>query len=208
QRNRLLQNIKSGHRVAEAAIEPWTEKMIALGNKIVSDRFRLIGELAGLLAPIYREYSGSNDEVRITIESQVQPHHGEEAYWTALKNLKQRERQLGVSLVGPHRDDLNISINDRDLRDYGSRGEHKSVLIALRLAELQFLKQKREETPVFLLDDCFSELDETRERGVFFSFHGLGQMFLTSPRELGFLEEAVSSEISKYRVQNGVIEPL
>lgn len=205
QRNKILQDMKTGMSVAESTLEPWTEKMITAGSKILRDRHHFISEYSRLLDPVYREYSTTNDSIAVVIDSIVLAPDFESNYISALKKYAAKERALGVSLVGPHRDDLVISINGRDIRTYGSRGEHKSVVIALKLAELQFLKIKRDETPIFLLDDCFSELDDIREQRVFSSLQGLGQMFITSPRERSVLESIEPENISKYHVQNGVI---
>ncbi len=206
QRNKILQDMKSGLRAAESTLEPWTEKMVSVGAKIIRERHHFIVEYSRMLDPLYRGYSASNDSISVAIDSTVSASAVEQNYVSTLKKAAAKERALGVSLVGPHRDDLVITINGKDIRNYGSRGEHKSVVIALKLAELKFLKHKREETPIFLLDDCFSELDEIREKNVFSSFQDFGQMFLTSPRQRDVLESIAPENISKYHVQNGVIQ--
>lgn len=208
QRNKILQDIKSGLRITEATLEPWTVKLVEIGSKIIDERVRQLKDFVETLVPIYKKYSGSRDELALAIETQVSLHEIEESYRAALKKLSSKEKILGRSLVGPHRDDLLITINGRDIRVYGSRGEHKSAVIAFKLAELQFIKKKKEETPIVLLDDCFSELDDVREKEVFFSLQGLGQMFITTPREKNFFETKSAGEVTKYVVENGHIRSL
>jgi len=104
------------------------------------------------------------------------------AFRSALKKRRQKERVLGVTMVGPHRDDVVFTIDGQDLRKYGSRGEHKTVLFSEKMAEFQYLHNKRQETPILLLDDCYSELDNERERNMLETLDGEGQIFLTSPK--------------------------
>jgi len=133
-----------------------------------------------------------------------------EDFYNALGSVKKKERILGTTLVGPHRDDLIFQINGMDLRKYGSRGEHKSVLVALKIAEFRYLKNKQDETPIMLLDDCYSELDNLREKKVFNSLNDLGQIFMTSPKE-SILENQRGqsgkfSKVSKFYIESGNIE--
>jgi DNA replication and repair protein RecF len=205
QRNKILNDIKSGGRVADSTVEPWTEKLVEAGGKIIRDRYEFLSEYTLGLQPIYREYSASKDEISLRVESLASEQDTEMSFRSALMKLGRKERIVGRSLVGPHRDDLMIAINGRDIRAFGSRGEHKTALIAMKLAELQFLREKKDETPILLLDDCFSELDEVREEQVFFSFHEVGQMFLTTPRARGFLSGSNSNDTAAYFVENGGI---
>jgi DNA replication and repair protein RecF len=90
------------------------------------------------------------------------------------------ERQIGTTLVGPHRDEFACKINGQDLRKFASQGQHKTFLVALKLAEFFYLKERCNETPLMLLDDIFSELDEHRS-GRLLSFVGdISQTFITS----------------------------
>ncbi len=158
-------------------------------------------------------YTQSKDSFGMYIESTTnengeQPK--EESFYSALLSCRSRERAMGTTVVGPHRDDITFEIDGKNLRKYGSRGEHKSVLISLKLAEFRFLKEKRVETPVFLLDDFRSELDKFRGEKVFSSLQGLGQIFLTTPTKKmlsdDFLSAASFFDVSKFHVAEGQIE--
>jgi DNA replication and repair protein RecF len=210
QRNKILQAIKTGAHYEESAVEPWTEKLIELGCQITHDRKRGVEALGQELAVIYRAVTDSKECLSVDLESSIIYDSTALAdnFCAALNRLKSKERLLGMTLAGPHRDDLVFRNNGLDVRRFGSRGEHKSLLIALKLAEFKFLKQKTAETPVFLLDDYYSELDDWREEHVFSMLCGLGQIFLTSPKETWLNERAAglaSSAISKFYIENGII---
>ena len=213
QRNRVLQQIRDGQAVPETSIEPWTQRLVEVGCEIINARNIFILEFSETLQAIYKKYTESRDILKIFIESTVTLRHEiceTEDFYGAFQSVKNKEKVLGTTLVGPHRDDLVFKINGMDLRKYGSRGEHKSVLVALKIAEFRYLKLKQDETPIMLLDDCYSELDNLREEKVFKSLKDLGQIFMTSPRE-SILDNQRGqfdnfSNISRFYIENGNIE--
>jgi DNA replication and repair protein RecF len=93
------------------------------------------------------------------------------------------ERQLATTIVGPHRDEIEFSINDLNLRTFASQGQHKTFIVALKIAEFFYLKDRCNETPILLLDDILSELDEHRAGRVLDLTQQLGQTFITSTSE-------------------------
>ena len=210
QRNRILQNIRNGQTFDKNAIIPWNNSLVRKGSQIIGDRYSYLREFDTVLEPIYRQYTQSNENLTVTLDSPFKDDTTEaiEAQFsTALAQVQRREEILGTTLRGPHRDDLRFSIDDVDLRHFGSRGEHKSALISLKIAEFFFVQERRQETPIMLLDDCYSELDGFREKRVFESLKDLGQVFMTSPRQH---QAAMSQEFSNskaFHVENGVIEP-
>ncbi|MBN1350691.1 DNA replication and repair protein RecF, partial [candidate division KSB1 bacterium] len=103
------------------------------------------------------------------------------------------EYRRGVSLVGPHRDDFSFSINENELRRFGSRGQHKTVLIASKLSEYSYLKIKNEETPIILFDDLFSDLDSMRISKIIEKLDHVGQVFITTTRAV---EDDLDSKMS------------
>ena len=213
QRNRVLQQIRDGQAVSETSIAPWTQRLVEVGCEIINARNMFILEFSETLQAIYKKYTESRDILKIFIESTVTLRHEiceTEDFYGAFQSVKNKEKVLGTTLVGPHRDDLVFKINGMDLRKYGSRGEHKSVLVALKIAEFRYLKLKQDETPIMLLDDCYSELDNLREEKVFKSLKDLGQIFMTSPRE-SILDNQRGqfddfSNISRFYIENGNIE--
>lgn len=213
QRNKILQNIRDGVAVQESSIEPWTQSLVNTGSKILEERRKFINDFSMVLTPIYRDYTNSKDELEVSIEYSVPMRKDksyEESFYDVLQELKRKERVLGVTLAGPHRDDILFMINGLDIKKYGSRGEHKTVLISTKLAEFNFILQKKEETPIFLLDDYHSELDDSREEKVFYSLQKLEQLFLTCPKESVFnLTPYPLNQhdgISRFYIKDGKIE--
>jgi len=213
QRNSVLQQIRDEQGVSETSIEPWTQRLVEVGCEIINARNKFILEFSEVLQAIYKKYTDSRDKLKILIESTVTIQKeicAMEDFYNALGSVKKKERILGMTLVGPHRDDLIFQINQMDLRKYGSRGEHKSVLVALKIAEFRYLKTNLDETPIMLLDDCYSELDNLREEKVFNSLNELGQIFMTSPKESILDNQRGQSEkfsrISKFCIESGDIE--
>lgn len=212
QRNRILQNARSGFHIDPSAIAPWTENLVKIGSQITRDRYLFIHDFSNVLAKIYRQYTETSDDLSVRLKSRLPDADMEQIEGEFVRLLDERfhrEKKRGATLVGPHREDLDFSINGVDLRSFGSRGEHKSALISLKLAEFRYLEQKKEEKPVLLLDDCYSELDNSRERKVLNSLGGLGQIFVTTPRRemaefhdqfLSGHEESFSFEVNQGQV--------
>ncbi len=186
QRNRLLQAQREGKWVADNALAPWNETLVKHGTAITLKRKRVVAELAELLKELYREHTGTKDLLDVRLVSSIDAEPGVDAgarFLAALGRTRAQERALGRTVVGPHRDDLDLRINGRDLRRFGSRGEHKSALLCLKVAEFRLLRARKEVTPILLVDDYHSELDSQRERNVLEALVGVGQAFLTSPKE-------------------------
>jgi DNA replication and repair protein RecF len=120
--------------------------------------------------------------------------------------LAGRERELaqGVSLVGPHRDDLDFLVDGVPQGVYGSRGQQRLSVVALRLAEVAFMRAETGEPPLLLLDDVLSELDPARQRFVLETLGGDGQTLLTTT-DLGALDSAFLARARVYRVENGTL---
>ena len=119
--------------------------------------------------------------------------------------LASREKKLGVSLAGPHRDDLDFLVDDRSLRFFGSQGQQRSFLLAFKAAQVMDLEEQHQEPPVLLLDDLASELDSRRQEGFFnFLLNRRGQVFLTSAQQ-PLLADKVRQTASFFKVDQGVV---
>ncbi len=211
QRNMLLKNIRDSKFADEASLEVWTEGLIKAGSRIINFRLKFIQSFSKILNSIFKRFE-KNGDTQLTIESTIQQKNEEmteDSFRDALLSFRKKERILGTTYVGPHRDDLLFTIDGMDVRKYGSRGQHKSLLISLKIAEYNYLYQQKEEQPLLLLDDCYSELDEMREKSAFESVQGLGQIILTSPRK-NILENKDYShrDVNYYFVKQGTIEQI
>jgi len=156
-RNRLLYYIKIGRsKVGELAF--WDEKLVALGSFIIRKRQKLLGAMNLNLNQIYGEISGNNESFNLKYKQTVAP----ENFRGVLESQRAREIENTATLFGPHRDDLVFLLENKDITTFGSRGEYRSAILALKIAELEFLRSEVETEPILLLDDIFSELDKTR----------------------------------------------
>jgi DNA replication and repair protein RecF len=159
QRNALLRALE-GTRPSpsqQAELELWTSDFCAVSVELVSQRRMLSESLAPLVANFYQELSESDSVVAITYE---QSWNGE--LRDALAKSFDDDRFRGYTTVGPHRDDLGVSLEGRDARRQASQGEQRSLALALRLAGHELVRQRRGMDPLLLLDDVFSELDPVR----------------------------------------------
>jgi len=130
-----------------------------------------------------------------------------EVFARSLHGARKKEIAQGMSLVGPHRDDLRFLTDDIDLGVFGSRGQQRAVALSLKLAEAKFMLSKTGEQPILLLDDVLSELDGQRRRHLLGTVARYQQVLMTTTNldqfEPDFLEQAVL-----FRVNQGRIEPL
>ena len=160
QRNRLLKEPTC--TPSDAFV--WDMQLCEYATTIVAARLKYVIENADLLTSLYQEISGGADVLRVAYESRI---HAENYSSSLLKTLAQsfeRDRLRGFTGAGPHRDDLQISINDHDVRTDASRGETRSTVLSLKVAEMRACEQVFGKKPLLLLDDVFSELDGRRRR--------------------------------------------
>jgi DNA replication and repair protein RecF len=185
QRNALLVQIQKGE-ATEMMLPAWDESLALYGCKIIQARCQFVQDNVDFLQKAYENISASSQFLRFKYRSQFDDVVGgpdaitPTRFMERLSEYRTREKQRGQTLVGPHRDDLDLAIDDIDLRRYGSRGEHKSALMALKVIESEYLKQKLNTAPIILLDDLISELDETRARQCVQIFAGRGQLFISA----------------------------
>jgi len=176
QRNALL---KKAHQPSVQELFPWNLRLSELGATITRARAQLCEQLAEKLTGIYAEISQVDTQVTIA----YQPKFPLEAYETQL--LSKLESHLhedfvrGFTAYGPHREDFAVTFNDRAADEYASRGETRTALLALKIIELQLIEAVRDQTPLLLLDDVFSELDGARRRALT-GFLQQYQTFLTT----------------------------
>lgn len=157
ERNKLLLHIKN-KRAKVDELEFWDGKLIELSVKIIEARQKAIKFINKNLPPIYQDISGTKENLKLVYKESVQA----EKFREMLAAIQEREIEQTSTLYGPHRDDFSILLDDRDITTFGSRGEYRSALLALKVGELNYLRDKLNESPVLLLDDIFSELDHDR----------------------------------------------
>ncbi|MCK5526127.1 MAG: DNA replication/repair protein RecF, partial [Candidatus Latescibacteria bacterium] len=186
QRNRLLKRITRVGAEADRLLGPWDEELAACGARIVRRRMEMIEKLRDDFVPFYRKLASGGEEASFTYEHTVsfdREDHDAQCFMEALARKRSGEIRMGYTLSGPHRDDVRICVNGRDLQRFGSQGQLKSVLLAWKLAEVVFLKRASKQWPALLLDDVFSELDRRRCLVLLELLSEFGQVFLTAARE-------------------------
>ena len=171
QRNAALRRVAGGVSSA-ATIEPWTERVVALGRELVLARRALVS----LLAEPFRERAGE-----LGLEVAALRYSAEVPTLDTLASRLARDIERGVTGAGPHLDDFAIVAGERDLRSFGSQGEQRAAFLGLLLAEMEVLQEQRGTAPLLLLDDVLSELDGERRRSLAERIRGGGgQALVTS----------------------------
>jgi len=158
QRNRLLRAGADG-----AALAPWDEQLVDLGAVLIERRREFVARLGERAAARHARLAGGDERLQISYVCAVGEGEERAALARALAACRHDELRRGTSLVGPHRDDLRLAVNGVDLRTYGSRGQHHTAALSLRLAEVDLLREERGEWPVVLLDDVLAHLDAARQ---------------------------------------------
>ena len=119
-----------------------------------------------------------------------------------LIEIQRRELDRGLSLIGPHRDDLHFFVNEYDVQTYGSQGQQRTTALSLKLAEIQLIKQEVGEAPVLLLDDVLSELDDYRQSHLLNTIQGDVQTFVTTTSVNGLTHETIQ-HAQMFHVEHG-----
>lgn len=201
QRNNLL---KEGMEMAGDMLELWDEQLSRLGARIEVQRAAFCRELKELAGELHAHMSSGKEALRVEYEPNV-PWGDEdmirEAIADALVGNLDRDLVRGFTSAGPHRDDLLLELNGTDVRTYGSQGQQRTTALSLKLSEIALMERLRQEKPVLLLDDVFSELDERRRELLLSAIDGC-QGFITCTH-LGELGAVQDEPLQVYRVGNG-----
>ena len=187
QRNALLSNARrTGRRPDESLLAPWDEGLIDRGARLMAERTSFIDEFMPILQRTAQEVALGYDEISIEYRpDSVEPstrslNEFRDALWLRSKEVRRNELRRGTTLFGPHRDDLGMMVNGGDVRTAASQGQHKTLLIGLKVAEFHYLATQTAETPIILLDDIFGDLDPVRAERVYDVCRGLAQIFITA----------------------------
>lgn len=185
QRNRLLKNGIS-QAGAEAQLQPWDVQLSGAGARIVRYRIEAVDRMGPSACQFYASFSPDGESLRVRYQSPWAADTAEETQALLLSGLqRQRDRELdlGYTLVGPHKDQLLFEIGGRDVQRHASQGQMKSALLSWKLAEAGFLESVADEVPVLLLDDIFSELDARRSLRLLGLLGDFEQVILTTARD-------------------------
>ena len=213
QRNRILFDARSGLRTPREVLEPWDESLIKVGTRISHQRSRFIQDFSPYLVTAFIDIAGKEEKPSIEFEPSVRSDAScsedeeQNLFREQLEQQRPEEQKLGTTLVGPHKDELALGINRLGLKAYASQGQHKTFLVAMKIAEFFYLRERCQETPVLLLDDVFSELDGPRSEKLLAMTATLGQTFITSTDDRRFSEGMQHrNDFARYYVHQGTVK--
>ena len=202
QRNTLL---KSEVPVEEELFLVWEEMMAQAGEQVFRKREAFIREFIPIFQSFYAYISQEKEQVGLTYTS----HARDTSLLQVLQESRTRDRIMGYSLRGIHKDELNMMLGDYPIKREGSQGQNKTYLVALKLAQFDFLKRTGHTVPLLLLDDIFDKLDALRVEQIVKLVAGdnFGQIFITDTNRghLDNILQKVSSDYKMFRVEQGVV---
>ncbi len=153
-----------------------------VGTSVILERQKFIHEISKISNSIYKSIASDIEELELKYTTNVpileNKNQMEKEYLNKLKETFKRDLDYGTTEIGPHKDDIYMSINNKEVRTYGSQGQQRTVVLSLKLSEVELIKLERDLYPVLLLDDVFSELDEDRRNYLIRLFKDM-QTFIT-----------------------------
>ena len=163
-------------------LEIWNEQIINLGSEIIFTRLRFIEEIEPMSGRFLGNISKHSEDLELVYKSTLGSIHEniKEKFLQTLNNAFEEELARGQSTIGPHRDDLIFLINKKEAKLFASQGQHRSIILAVKLAELSIIEKRTGQTPVLLLDDVFAELDASRQDYLLHNLPENIQTFLTT----------------------------
>ena len=175
QRNALIKRVFADEEDAsQTQVDPtelalWDAQLAALGTRVIRRRARAINRLAPIAQGWHQAISGQREELTITYQPNVpmvedEPQTIQGAFLEKIQSRAVAERHQRTTLVGPHRDDIDFTIDDTPSRQYGSQGQQRTLVLALKLAELELIDDVIGDPPLLLLDDVLAELDLNRQK--------------------------------------------
>jgi len=204
QRNALLKS-----EITDASLyELWEDQLVKEGQTIYGKRKTFVEEFIPTFQSYYDFICQSNEKVNLSYESQL----SEDSLRGLLAQKRQKDKILGYTTVGVHRDDLDMRLDDYSMKKVGSQGQNKTYVIAMKLAQFDFLKRAGSTTPILLLDDIFDKLDSSRVEQIvkLVSGENFGQIFITDTNKdhLDEILKNINSNYCLYSVEKGGVSVL
>ncbi|HEY9854970.1 MAG TPA: DNA replication and repair protein RecF, partial [Stenomitos sp.] len=206
QRNNVLKQIADGMSADQLSL--WDEQLAHYGVLIWQKRADLIAKLTPKAVEWHGAISMGHEQLSMRLMPSVDPQGGDwhEAFLAVLKENRGREIARGQTLSGPHRDDMELLIDGHDSRAFASQGQQRTIVLALKLAELDIFRQDAAEPPLLLLDDVLAELDIRRQNALLAAIGPDVQTFVTSTH-LSDFTAAWIDEASIFSVHKGAVKP-
>jgi len=214
QRNHLLRQMREG-RVGADELDFWNDRLVNEGAAIIERRSRAVQRLAEEAAPRHLALSGGRERLGVRYRPRISAvaENGPDEIpgsttelislmRAALQVARPREIGQGATVIGPHRDEITLSLNDEPAGAFSSRGQARTIALALRLAEGAFVTSATGRTPVLALDDVLSELDESRRRLVLENVASYEQVLITTT-DFDRVEDSFLSNATRMTVEAG-----
>jgi DNA replication and repair protein RecF len=202
QKNALLKETSSPDK---RQLNVWNSQLADYGGYILGKRLQFVSYLSERGPVLYNElYAGESidfsykSSFSIKSEGQLKIDLKE-----ALEKAGEREVRISQSVVGPHRDDVDVNIDGKSLRDYGSRGQQRCAMLVMKFASLEYMENMRGEKPLLLLDEAVSELDEGRSANLLELSRSVGQVIMASSH--GIENHKHSNETVKFTIEKGKV---
>ncbi|TVQ46639.1 MAG: DNA replication/repair protein RecF [Gloeocapsa sp. DLM2.Bin57] len=189
QRNALLKQLykQNSPPVADHLTELgiWDAQLAAFGSRVIRRRARVLTRLTPLAQNWHQQISGNTELLEINYSPNVcysldEPQQVQQAFLVAISDRSVIEQQLATTVVGPHRDDIELLINQTPAKSYGSQGQQRTLVLSLKLAELDLIEQIIGESPILLLDDVLAELDLHRQNQLLEAISSRCQTLITT----------------------------
>ncbi|MDQ3493407.1 MAG: DNA replication/repair protein RecF [Chloroflexota bacterium] len=207
QRNTLLRRIREGEASSDE-LPPWDSVVVQQGGRIVTWRLEALASMAGPLAEAHAEIAPHEGRLELRYVTNAPLSMGESAEQALARRLvetSEKELWNGSTLVGPHRDDVAFELEGRELSGFASRGQQRTAILAVKLAQLDLLTARDGRPPLLLLDDVFSELDPQRRAHLVRRIGDLPQAFVTTTT-LDDLDAGLVAASTAWTVQPGRLE--
>lgn len=181
QRNALLRKLKSGEENIRH-LDSWDESLIGPALRIMASRAAFMEEIGPNISEVSSKLLGSSETVSVSYQPRmpITDFTEPKAALAAFRLERSRDIRLGSTFSGPHRDIIDIIVGGKPLRNFGSLGQKKCVMIALKLAAFKALSEHRGEPAILVLDEAFAALDKERSAALLSLLSGMGQVFLAS----------------------------
>jgi DNA replication and repair protein RecF len=217
QRNSLLRAWRERRRPQRGAADElafWDRELAMAGAYVLRERLRAVTELNALAGPIFCQVTAGTTPLAVRYQGSIpeiadppEERQIEQAFLAHLGRLRDDELGRGQTLVGPHRDDLLLSVGDISVGTYGSRGQQRSATLALKLGEAALMRARAGDAPVLLLDDLLSELDAERRRHLLSTISQPDQQTLVTATGIEEFDSAFLQRARKIRVEGAKLYP-
>jgi len=205
-RNALLKQFAQSRSFDAASLEIWDEQLVPLADKLFVKRHEFLSRFSPIFQQHYNYITDAKEEVSVTYESHLEAGN----FSATLQAALDKDRMMQYTTKGIHKDDLVFTLGGYPVKRFASQGQQKSFLIALKLAQFQFIKEIKGAKPILLLDDIFDKLDDSRVTRLMelVSKESFGQLFIsdTHPERVQKIFHDIGIPIRVFEVENGSVK--